>query len=101
MGRKIPLCAYCGRTLYYSDRMLMVYSAMKGKPMFGWHMGSFKEKRIAGWYKDERQCYENDVIKVGEDHVTNPTHDPLKIIAEIEKRGSGRVLLTNKPKGAK
>ena len=101
MGRKIPLCARCGRTLNYSDCILIIYEKMKGKPMLGWHAGSFKEKRIAGWHKDERQCYENDVIKVGEANVTNPTHDPLKIVAEIEKRGSGRVLLTNNPKGAK
>lgn len=37
-------------------------------------------------------------LKLSETNVTNPNHDPLKIVAEIEKRGSGRVLLTNNPK---
>ena len=46
-------------------------------------------------------CYKNDVIKVGEANVTDPNYNPLKIVATIEKRGSGRVLLTNKPKGEK
>ena len=85
MSRKIPLCAYCGNTLHHSDRILVIFKGIKGKPCVAWQI----------------DCYKNDVIKIGEANVTDPNHDPLKIIATIEKRGSGRVLLTNKPKGAK
>lgn len=79
MSRKIPLCAYCGGNLLHAGRMLTIFEAIPGKPYFGWHM------------EEGRQCYEDDVVKVDPKII-----DPMKALAEIEKRGAGRVLWNKK-----
>lgn len=73
MSRTLPLCAYCGKDLWYADRVLLQFDGMKGKPQIGWHQDHYNE----------------DVARPPRD---GPIPDPQKLIDEIQNRGRYRVV---------
>lgn len=79
MGRKLPLCAYCGRSIVGGAKTVLEYSSLPTHPSIGWHWaesGSCMDD-------DDKQNRMWARLKVG----------PVEpILAEIESRGPGRVV---------
>lgn len=80
MSRRIPLCAWCGKSMTGTDmgkgRTCSSFENIAGKSMIGWHS----------------ECCEKDPLwlRTMQDW-QRPCEDALPIIAEVNKRGPGRV----------
>lgn len=74
MHRKLPLCAYCGKTLVRAmPRIVVELNDLPGKPVVGWH----------------GECHRIDVFRYGRPCLM--VQDP-KDVEAIRARGRGRVL---------
>jgi len=93
MPRKLPLCAWCGKSLRTGEtdrgRLTLIYGGKPGKPHLGWH-ASGKKGDIPCFVLDElgKKLLRNGRI----DDV--PPWEVNRLLAEIERRGRGRVLKT-------
>lgn len=78
MSQKLPLCAWCGKTLARRTYRTIQLTAAPGRPMYGWHWGK------------ETPCDEKDEAAVVMDQARE-TGKSVPIVTEIEMRGPGRV----------
>jgi len=65
-------CALCGDTLARTDRIVLQWKGLKGRPMVGWHIG----------------CHNIDPLWIAHER----THDALATIRGAMDRGRGRVV---------
>lgn len=84
MKRKLPLCAWCGKTLVRKGRILLEYEDLPGRPAVGWHSGK------SGECANDDPCLHAMVSRFdSDDGETNA-------FAVIEARGPGRITRTER-----